>query len=41
MILYPNTDLFFLNDFPARPLANGVTIIVIAVLEELQLTFFG
>ena len=25
---------FFSNDFPARPLSNGVTIVVIAVLEE-------
>jgi len=25
--------IFFLNDFPARPLSNGVTIVVIAVLE--------
>jgi len=24
---------FFLNDFPARPLSNGVTIVVIAILE--------
>ena len=24
---------FFLNDFPACPLSNGVTIVVIAVLE--------
>ena len=25
--------IFFLNDFPAHPLSNGVTIVVIAVLE--------
>ena len=24
---------FFFNDFPARPLSNGLTIVVIAVLE--------